>query len=382
MRIAGMIKRVLREMLRDKRTIALMFIAPLFILTLIYFLFQSNGTTTATLAVRGVDSTLVSAVDTDHVTIKHDTSKQSVDKVIRKHDYAGMLIQKGDKLTLTLANSDQTKSAVLKQSLQAAQIKLKTKAAASAIKREAAAIKKLQQALAAAIRNPAVAAQTPAQPSQSKNYTVKTHYLYGSSDSTYFDTLLPIMMGFVVFFFVFLISGIALLKERTTGTLYRLLATPVKRGEIISGYLAGYGAFALVQTLLVVLYTIFVFKVQIIGSIWNVLLINILLAAVALTMGLFISTFASSEFQMMQFIPIVVIPQIFFSGIIPVSTMPNWLQAIAHIMPLYYGATSMSNVVEKGASLASIAPSLLILLMFVAGFLMLNLVTMRKYRNV
>ncbi|MFT8411708.1 MAG: ABC transporter permease [Schleiferilactobacillus perolens] len=382
MRIAGMIKRVLREMLRDKRTIALMFIAPLFILTLIYFLFQSNGTTTATLAVRGVDSTLVSAVDTDHVTIKHDTSKQSVDKVIWKHDYAGMLIQKGDKLTLTLANSDQTKSAVLKQSLQAAQIKLKTKAAASAIKREAAAIKKLQQALAAATRNPAVAAQTPAQPSQSKNYTVKTHYLYGSSDSTYFDTLLPIMMGFVVFFFVFLISGIALLKERTTGTLYRLLATPVKRGEIISGYLAGYGAFALVQTLLVVLYTIFVFKVQIIGSIWNVLLINILLAAVALTMGLFISTFASSEFQMMQFIPIVVIPQIFFSGIIPVSTMPNWLQAIAHIMPLYYGATSMSNVVEKGASLASIAPSLLILLVFVAGFLMLNLVTMRKYRNV
>ncbi|MCI1783986.1 ABC transporter permease [Schleiferilactobacillus harbinensis] len=382
MRIAGMIKRVLREMLRDKRTIALMFIAPLFILTLIYFLFQSNGTATATLAVRGVDSTLVSAVDTDHVTIKHDTSKQPADKVIRKHDYAGMLIQKGDKLTLTLANSDQTKSAVLKQSLQAAQIKLKTKAAASAIKREAAAIKKLQQALAAATRNPAVAAQTPAQPSQSKNYTVKTHYLYGSSDSTYFDTLLPIMMGFVVFFFVFLISGIALLKERTTGTLYRLLATPVKRGEIISGYLAGYGAFALVQTLLVVLYTIFVFKVQIIGSIWNVLLINILLAAVALTMGLFISTFASSEFQMMQFIPIVVIPQIFFSGIIPVSTMPNWLQAIAHIMPLYYGATSMSNVVEKGASLASIAPSLLILLVFVAGFLMLNLVTMRKYRNV
>ncbi|QFR22731.1 ABC transporter permease [Schleiferilactobacillus harbinensis] len=382
MRIAGMIKRVLREMLRDKRTIALMFIAPLFILTLIYFLFQSNGTTTATLAVRGVDSTLVSGVDTDHVTIKHDTSKQSADKVIRKHDYAGMLIQKGDKLTLTLANSDQTKSAVLKQSLQAAQIKLKTKAAASAIKREAAAIKKLQQALATATRNPAVAAQTPAQPSQSENYTVKTHYLYGSSDSTYFDTLLPIMMGFVVFFFVFLISGIALLKERTTGTLYRLLATPVKRGEIISGYLAGYGAFALVQTLLVVLYTIFVFKVQIIGSIWNVLLINILLAAVALTMGLFISTFASSEFQMMQFIPIVVIPQIFFSGIIPVSTMPNWLQAIAHIMPLYYGATSMSNVVEKGASLASIAPSLLILLVFVAGFLMLNLVTMRKYRNV
>ncbi|GAF41278.1 ABC transporter, permease protein [Agrilactobacillus composti DSM 18527 = JCM 14202] len=94
----------------------------------------------------------------------------------------------------------------------------------------------------------------------------------------------------------------------------------------------------MIQTLLIVFYSIFVFKIQILGSIWNLLIINVLLAFVALTLGLFISTFAASEFQMVQFIPVVVIPQIFFSGIIPINQMAHWLQPIARIMPLYYGA--------------------------------------------
>ncbi|MFP7482462.1 ABC transporter permease, partial [Weissella paramesenteroides] len=134
------------------------------------------------------------------------------------------------------------------------------------------------------------------QKTTTKNYSVSTHYIYGDKDTNFFDTFLPVMMGFVVFFFVFLISGIALLRERTTGTLKRLLATPVKRGEIITGYLSGYGIFALIQTLLIVFYSTYVFDIQILGSIWNVLLINVLMAMAALTMGLFISTFAASEF--------------------------------------------------------------------------------------
>lgn len=190
------------------------------------------------------------------------------------------------------------------------------------------------------------------------------------------------MIGFVVFFFVFLISGIALLRERTTGTLNRLLATPVKRGEIISGYLAGYGVFALIQTLLIVGFSIYAFKIQILGSIWNMLLINILLAFVALAMGLFISTFAQSEFQMVQFIPVVVIPQIFFSGIIPIDQMANWLQPVARIMPLYYGASAMSNVIEKGFTFMDILPKLGILVGFAALFLIFNIIFMRRYRQV
>lgn len=368
-------------MFRDKRTLALMFMAPLLILTLIYFLFQSNNDQTTTLGVQNVNSTLVKAIDNDHVTIQQVAPSASAKRVIRQKDYAGVLVQKSDKLTLTLQNSDQSKSAILKQSLQAAQIKLKTQAMATTLKRQGQALQKLQQALAAATRNPNVA-QNPAGAPNVPSYKLTTHYLYGNADSTFFNTLLPIMMGFVVFFFVFLISGIALLKERTTGTLYRLLATPVKRSEIINGYLVGYGLFALIQTLLIVFYSIFVFKIQILGSIWNLLIINVLLAFVALTLGLFISTFAASEFQMVQFIPVVVIPQIFFSGIIPINQMAHWLQPIARIMPLYYGADAMSNVIEKGANFMNIGFDLTILLGFAVLFLMLNMVTMRRYRQV
>lgn len=395
MRTLQMIKRVLTEMLRDKRTLALMFLAPLLILTLMYFLFQSNTDQTATLGVRSVDPVLIKAIKNSHVKLHTVSSSASAKKIIREHDYAGMISQKSDKITLTLQNSDQSKSAILKQSLQKAQIKLKMAAARTAVKAQKMAIKAQQRVISQLQAALANVKTTPAgRPSNQKpllkaspksdttNYSVTTHYLYGSSHSTFFDTLLPIMIGFVVFFFVFLISGIALLRERTTGTLNRLLATPIKRGEIISGYLAGYGIFALIQTILIVGFTIFAFKMQILGSIWNILLINILLAFVALAMGLFISSFATSEFQMVQFIPVVVIPQIFFSGIIPIDQMANWLQPIARIMPLYYGASAMSNVIQKGVGFLTILPKLSILVGFAILFLILNLVSMRRYRQV
>lgn len=395
MRTLQMIKRVLIEMLRDKRTLALMFLAPLLILTLMYFLFQSNTDQTATLGVRSVDPVLIKAIKNNHVKLHTVSSSASAKKIIREHDYAGMISQKSDKITLTLQNSDQSKSAILKQSLQKAQIKLKMAAARTAVKAQKMAIKAQQRVISQLQAALANVKTTPAgRPSNQKpllkaspksdttNYSVTTHYLYGSSHSTFFDTLLPIMIGFVVFFFVFLISGIALLRERTTGTLNRLLATPIKRGEIISGYLAGYGIFALIQTMLIVGFTIFAFKMQILGSIWNILLINILLAFVALAMGLFISSFATSEFQMVQFIPVVVIPQIFFSGIIPIDQMANWLQPIARIMPLYYGASAMSNVIQKGVGFLTILPKLSILVGFAILFLILNLVSMRRYRQV
>lgn len=387
MRTLAMIKRVLQEMLRDKRTLAMMFIAPLLILTLMYFLFQSNNNQTADLAVRHVDSTLVKAVNNDNVKIHHVSSDDSAKQLIRDHDYAAVMTQKGDKLTLTLQNSNQTKSSIIKKSLQAGQVKLKNQATVTALKTQKEAIGKLQQQLAtlakqAGTQTDAKATLSDQKNNSAKNYSVSTHYIYGDKNTTFFDAFLPIMTGFVVFFFVFLISGIALLRERTTGTLKRLLATPVKRGEIITGYLSGYGIFALVQTLLIVLYSTYVFDIQILGSIWNVLLINVLMAAVALTMGLFISTFAASEFQMMQFIPIVAIPQIFFSGIIPVDQMAGWLQGIGHIMPLYYGANAMSDVVTKGFNITQIWPNILALLLFAALFLVLNLNAMRRYREV
>ncbi|MCI1664179.1 MAG: ABC transporter permease [Bifidobacterium crudilactis] len=399
-----MIRRVLTELLRDKRTLALMFAAPLLILTLMYFLFQGANNINADIAVQSVDADLVSAMKIDglHIhevngTAADDNTEAHARKVIRDNDYAGFLSQSDDSLTLTLAGADQSQSGLILQSLKIAQTKLSAKAASATIASQAAALKQLQstvaelttqlQAIRAASQAQSSAGTDAQAPSSQQTAgaapsSVTVKYLYGSEDSTFFDTLVPIMMGFVIFFFVFLISGIGLLHERTTGTLNRLLATPIRKREIIFGYLVGYGIVAIVQTAVVVGYTLVVFKTQILGSLWNVVLLNLMIAGAALTLGLLVSSFAATEFQMMQFIPIIVIPQIFFSGIIPVESMPGWLQAVAHAMPLYWGSRGMSDVVEKGADLVQIAPNLGVLLAFILVFLGLNLVVMRKYRRV
>lgn len=389
MRTLAIVKRIITEMFRDKRTLALMFLAPLLILTLMYFLFDSNSDTTATLGVSNVDSSLVKAVDNSHIKIKHYSKTINAEHVIRRDNIAGVLKQSGNKLTVTYQNSEPSKSTIIKQSLQQGTIKLKFAALKAATTKQAAALKQQQAILKKLVKSsPQLATQLPASKTNSnskhsaKTYTTSSHYLYGSSNSNFFIEFLPILLGFFVFLFVFLISGISLLHERTTGTLSRLLATPIRRSEIITGYLIGYGLFAVLQTLLLVWFAFYVFQVKIVGNFWLLVLINLCLALVALTMGIFISTFANSEFQMIQFIPIVVIPQILFSGLVPLSGMATWLQWLAHIFPLYYGASSLTNVATKGATLADITPNLLILIAFLIGFTILNIVGMKRYRRV
>ena len=185
-----------------------------------------------------------------------------------------------------------------------------------------------------------------------------------------------------MFFFVFLISGIALLRERTSGTLERLLATPVKRSEIVMGYLVGYGLFAILQTFIIVFFSIYVLDLQILGSLLWVIMTNILIALTALSVGIFVSTFASSEFQMVQFIPLIVIPQVFFSGLIPLDTMADWVRDLAYIFPLSYAGNALTNIMIKGQGWENIWPDLAVLVLFIALFTILNIIGLKRYRKV
>ena len=415
MRTMAIVRRVFKQLLRDKRTLALMFLAPLLIMTLMYFLFQNNTTQVASLGVHHVDQSVVNVIDTKNVTIHHYDSSQAR-KMIKQHDLDGYLTQKNGQLTITYSNSNPTNTSLIKASLQSGLVKLKMKTLVTVTKKQRAALEsqqaalmkltaaqtqatvtKLKTAIAQAqargdqataeklqkqLKQATAATSNSTQSAKATNYTTKSHYIYGSSDSTFFENFLPIFLGFFVFFFVFLISGISLLNERTTGTLSRLLATPIRRSEIICGYLIGYGCFAIIQTLVTVLFAITVFKIHLVGSLGLVFLTNLLLALVALTLGIFISTFANSEFQMIQFIPLVVVPQIFFAGLIPVDGMANWLQVIAHIMPLYYGADALTAVATKGAGFADIGLDLLVLVGFMVVLTMLNIVGMKRYRKV
>ena len=207
-------------------------------------------------------------------------------------------------------------------------------------------------------------------------------YLYGYEDMAAFDNFGPILIGFFIFFFVFLISGVAFLGERTSGTLERILATPLRRWEIVIGYILGFGVFTIIQSTLISWYSINVLNIMMVGSFALVLLITILTALVALTIGMFISAFANNEMQMIQFIPIIIVPQIFFSGLFDLSTMAKWLQSIGHFMPLWYIADALKNIMIRGKGWSDIAFDVLILILICVFFIIANILVLKKYRKI
>ncbi|MEB6571099.1 ABC transporter permease [Staphylococcus auricularis] len=364
MRFKAVLIRVIKELLRDKRTLVLMFFAPLLVLTLLYFVFDTNDETDLRMGIdNSVPDQIVDALPSDKVDVKKFDSPDSIKDQIVDKELDGYITKNGSKLEVTYANEDPSKTGSAKQLLS------------SAIQKN-----KMQDMKEIVEKIPANLKQNSAQ--QSENLELSNHYLYGDEDSTYFDKMFPILIGFFVFLFVFLISGIGLLRERTSGTLERLLATPVKRSEIVFGYLAGYGLFAILQTLLIVFFAIIILNIEVAGSIWWVLLINILVALAALAMGIFVSTFANSEFQMIQFIPIVAIPQVFFSGIIPLENIADWISIIGYLFPLRYAGDALTEIMIKGQGLEYIWFDIGILFVFIITFTILNIIGLKRYRKV
>ncbi|MGM1014618.1 ABC transporter permease [Limosilactobacillus fermentum] len=367
MRSLAITKRILTELLRDKRTLALLFIAPILTMWLLSIMFSATTDTHVTIGTANLSSSLVKQIDVvKHVSVKTYASADQADQALKDYRIDATVVKtSANHYHLTFANIDSAKTALTKQAFQVALQKSKAHQLAATIQRLVAML-------------PTTAQDQFNQGTASATTHIKSTYRYENSSTGYFTKILPILMGF----FVFLISGIGLLRERSSGTLDRLLATPVRRGEIVTGYMVSYGVVAIIQTLLIVITTVWLLKVQIVGDLALVFLINILLALAALAMGIFISTFASSEFQMMQFVPIVVMPQVFFSGIVPLDALPNWIQVISKILPLTYAGNAMNDVIMKGQGVESIAGGLGVLVLFIVFFVVLNVVGLKRYRKV
>ena len=361
MKLLAMIQRVIIELLKDKRTLALMFLAPLLVLTLMYFIFNSDEDTTLTIGVdHSVSTQITEGIKSDDVKFKDFPSNQHIKSKIEHHHLDAFIYQNNQTIHVTYTNEDPSKSASIKQLLHQ-----------SIQKDKINDIKKVMVSLPQSAKN-----------KDAKDIQLENTYLYGDEHSNYFDKMFPILMSFFVFLFVFLISGIALLRERTTGTLERVLATPIKRSDIVFGYLIGYGVFAIIQTLIIVFFSIYLLNINLAGSLTYVILINILLAIAALVMEIFISTFANSEFQMVQFIPIVAIPQVFFSGIFPLENMSPWLSNIGYLFPLRYAGHALTNIMIKGQGWSNIWFDVLILFVFIIIFTTMNMIGLKRYRKV
>jgi ABC-2 type transport system permease protein len=168
---------------------------------------------------------------------------------------------------------------------------------------------------------------------------------------TYFDHIAPALLGFFPFLMMFLITSITMLRERTSGTLERLLTTPVTKLDLLGGYALAFSSLALVQVGLAVLVSVWL-GLSIAGPLWSLLVVALLNALLGIALGLLASAFARSEFQAVQFMPVVVLPQLLLCGLFrPRSQMADVLRWVSDAMPLSYAVDALQRV-TRSASLA------------------------------
>ena len=361
MRVFTIAKRVSKEFFRDKRTLAMMFVAPIFIMWLMSVVFSASTTTDVSVASVNTPTNVVEIMkNVDNVSLEQYQTKEEADKKLKDGEVDTVIYYDNGTYNVTYANIDSSKTVkaqqVLKSSIQGAEAKNLVEV-----------VKKI---------NPKIENKQQQQPE------LKEYYNYGNADTTFFNKVAPVLIGYILFFFVFLISGMALLKERTTGTLDRLLATPVKRSEVVFGYILSYSSLAIVQTIIVTLSSIYLLNIEVVGSLYYVIIVNVLLAMVALTLGLLLSTIAKSEFQIMQFIPIVVIPQMFFSGIVSVESMGKIAVYISKILPVTYASDGLSKIILEGKSLVAVKQDIIVLIVFCIVLIVLNIIGLKRYRKV
>jgi ABC-2 type transport system permease protein len=336
MNLAG---RVVRQLRGDRRSLALILLAPLLIITLVYFLLGDSGyKPKVALNTGSAPSAVVSALGRQEIEMIEISSDIDVTQLLKekKADAVLSVSMTGAAIHMLEANS-------------------KTAKAMAAVKD---AVSEL---------NPRAG--------------LEVTFVYGSENDSPFDTYGYVFLGIFSFFFVFIISGISLVRERSSGTLERLLMTKIKRGEVILGYTIGYGVFAVIQAVLIVLYSVFVLGVRCEGNVLWVVLIMVLMAVAAVSFGAMLSIFANTEFQVLQFIPIVLVPQTFFSGLVPLDTMPYGLGNICYITPVYYGCTAIKRVLTEGGGLMVIWPFILALLAYTFILIVINTTALKKYRR-
>jgi ABC-2 type transport system permease protein len=374
-RIGALFRRVTEEIRRDRPSIALLFIAPLIITGLVTFILREGERPTIEAVIvnqAGQPGTIVTGVLEEALREQDATVTEAPDEATARamieDDRASVAIV----LPAELLTTSSPSITVITNGLDPAG--------------EGTQLAALQKALLAG----ATAATGRSLP------TIEHATVYGTPSEDPITPYAPALVAFFVYFFVYLLTGVSFLRERTGGTLERLMATPVARGEIVTGYTLGFGLFAVIQVTLIMLWVLGTIQVPAIGPLpafsiglgitvagspLLAFVVVLLLAMGAVSLGIFLSSFARTELQIIQFIPIVIVPQFLLSGVIfPVSSLPAVIQPIAPLLPLSYAVDGLRQVFIRGADLGvdALRIDLLVLTAFALFFAVIAALTIRR----
>ncbi len=374
-RIVALFRRVSLEIVRDKPSLALLLVAPLVMSGLITFIIREGDSPRVDAVVvneAGVSGAVVAARLGASIEASGGTFKVVPDEAV-----ARTAIKDGDASIAVLLPADLTSG-------KAPTLTLMTDGLDPM--GESTQVGELQRAIMAS-----ASAITGAEVPSITHVTV-----YGVPSEDPIARFAPAIVGFFAYFFVYLLTGVSFLRERTGGTLERLMATPVSRGEIVLGYSLGFGVMAMVQMVVLLTWVLgsvsigpvgplpqasIGLGVEIAGSAVYAFFVVVLLALGAVSLGILVSTFARTELQVIQSIPLILVPQFLLSGVLfPVSSLPQVLQPLVMIMPLRYAVDGLRQVFVAGADLASAALlfNLTVLALFALVFGVLAAMTIRR----
>ncbi|WP_041445114.1 ABC transporter permease [Syntrophobotulus glycolicus] len=338
MRVSALALRIVTQLKNDRRTLAMMLAAPILLLSLVYLILG--------------DSVPVVKVAVVNAPVELEESLEDLNIMPRRYDENGArrALEQGEVIaSITIISG---KSYIEVDGSNPTKAKV--------------ALAGLEQAKIGSM-------------SSRPDLASEVSYIYGYEDLPTFDNFGSTLIGFIIFFFVFLVSGISLLQERTSGTLEKMLSTPIRRWEIVVGYVLGFGLFTVLQSVLISWFCVYILNVMMVGQFALILLITLFTAVIALTLGMLMSTLANNEFQMIQFVPLIVIPQVFFSGLFD---LPPGMEIFKWIMPLHYIADALTEVMIRGKGIVTISLDLAVIVGCSVIFMILNTLLLKKYRRI
>lgn len=377
-RILALAGRIIRQVSRDRRTLVLIFLVPILVTTLLSLVLNTNSSTLTVALVRPtgqgsqqVNTLLNALLPTSDKLKTIDINANQVDSTLNNGNADAALI----------FPSDFTQQIAAKQH-PTVQIKLEgsNPTVASALNGQLQAVTKQLGIALAALQGGQGQPTLPISANVSTPFdTAPTEYLHGGPEYTATDSLAPVFIGVFSFLFILLLTAIAFLRERAQGTIERVMVSPLTRAELVLGYVCGFTLFALIQSLLILLFVVFALRIHYSGNLALVFLVTILLTIGSVNLGIFLSGFAQNEFQVIQFIPLVLGLQIFLSGVFwPIAQLPGALQPIAYLLPLTYANEGLRNVMLKNADIGAIGNDLLALLVFAILMIALSTLTTRR----
>ncbi|OGO17032.1 MAG: hypothetical protein A2Z14_08950 [Chloroflexi bacterium RBG_16_48_8] len=382
-RVMTLARRVMRQVLRDRRTVGLLVLAPMLILTLGAILFRSE-LAAIPLGVVNEDQGLTSPIIGDLQLGQRITDELAANKIFSlvelNRDEVDERLSDGSVQGVIIFPEDfsvkfqENRQAVLDLRLEGSNPTRSMTIIARVTEAGMKTLAGLVETGFGMLGSPQTGEREATLP-----VSVNASYLFAGEEFDMMDFVAPVYVAFLALFFVFLLACVSFLRERTQGTMERLLATPAMRVEVVLGYMLGLGLFALIQVAVILFYTVWALKIHYLGSLGLLFLVIALLAVVGVNLGILASAFARNEFQVLQFIPLVIFPQVLLGGTFwAVSEMPKYLQPFAYIMPVYYANQALRDVMLKGWGLLEIWPNLLMLVGIAGVLILLGALTMRR----